>query len=310
MSNGASEFGLEEHPRPGIYGFSLALDEPDEQLGARLVLAPPAWPELRVRRTVERAAGAALEGGESRARVHERPAAGGEVKMDESTARVELPNGTATMRRDAREAWFRTSTPLTTDELVHPLLGYAALAFSHWMGREAFHAGVFLRDGGAWALIGERGSGKSSTLAWLAREGHRIVADDLLVLDGRTAFAGPRTIDLASASAAHLGWAEGLEDVRQGFRQRLTLEELAPEHQLSGWISLRWGDEVSMAPVPAAGRIPLLVEHGNQPMGLVDWPRLLALASLPMFELSRPHRLASLEPTGELLLATVTAAAA
>jgi hypothetical protein len=305
MSNGASELGLEKDSRPGIYGFSLALDEPDEQLRTRLAHAPSAWPELRVRRTVE---GVAPETKEGPSHVHERPAAG-EVQMDESSARVELPNGTATMRRDAREAWFRTSTPLTTDELVHPLLGYAALVFSHWMGREAFHAGVFLSDGGVWALIGERGSGKSSTLAWLAREGHRIVADDLLILDGRTAFAGPRTIDLASASAAHLGWAEGLEDVRQGFRQRLTLKELAPEHQLTGWISLRWGDEVSMAPVPAAGRIPLLVEHGNQPMGLVDWPRLLALASLPMFELSRPHRLASLEQACELLLATVTAAA-
>jgi hypothetical protein len=306
MSNSASDFGLEDHPRSGIYGFSLALDEPDEQLRTRLARAPSAWPELRVRRTVE---GATPEGGEGPSRVHERPAAGA-VEMDESSARVELPNGTATMRRDVREAWFRTSTALTTDELVHPLLGYAALAFSHWMGRDAFHAGVFLSDEGAWALIGERGSGKSSTLAWLAREGHQIVADDLLVLDGRTAFVGPRTIDLASASATHLGWNDGLENVRQGFRQRLTLDALAPEHRLSGWISLRWGDEVSMVPVPAARRIPLLVEHGNQPMDAVDWPKLLSLASLPMFELSRPRRLESLEQAGQLLLATLAAAAA
>ena len=88
--------------------------------------------------------------------------------MDDERARVELLDGEAIMRRDAREAHFRTETPLDADELVHPLLGYAALAFANWIGREAFHAGVFLSGGSAWALLGQRGSGKSSTLA-LAR---------------------------------------------------------------------------------------------------------------------------------------------
>lgn len=290
-----------ENPAPGIYGFALTLEYPDAAIAARLTSAPAHWPVLHVRRSVERVPLGSPD-----------PAATPttEVEMDEHLARVTLPDGTATMHRDSREAWFRTSAALSSDEMVHPMLGYAALAFANWMGREAFHAGVFLSGKRAWALLGERGSGKSSTLGWLACNGTPIVADDLLFLDGRTAFVGPRTIDLASATASHLGLAEGLdlEQVRQGFRLRLALDPLAPEHQLAGWVSLAWGEELQMASVPPAGRIPLLIEHGHQPRGEANWSSILALASLPTFQLTRPRELHSLASAGELLLAATAAA--
>ncbi len=83
--------------------------------------------------------------------------------------RVTLPDGTATMHRDSREAWFRTNAALSSDEMVHPMLGYAALAFANWMGREAFHAGVFLSGERAWALLGERGAARARRLGgWRA----------------------------------------------------------------------------------------------------------------------------------------------
>jgi hypothetical protein len=289
-----------ERSRPGMYGFALELDEPEDGIGEWLTPAPADWPELRLQRSVERGARSASQGDEATV---------GEVRMDDQLARVELLDGEAIMRRDSREACFRTEAALGADELVHPIIGYAALAFANWMGREAFHAGVFLSGGGAWALLGERGSGKSSTLAWLARNGQPIVADDMLFLDGRTAFVGPRTIDMASATAAHLGWDGSLEEVRQGFRLRLGLAPLAPEHRFAGWVSLAWGDELQIAPVPAARRIPLLIEHGHQPRGEANWANVLSLASLPTFELRRPRGLQSLAPAGELLLATTAAAA-
>jgi hypothetical protein len=306
-------------PRPGLYGFGLLLDVAENGLGEWLARAPAGWPALRLRCTVEEEPGGVpgrggaladaadtgrMEQGGASVRASASP---GDLRMDERCARVELDGGAAIMRRETQEAWFRTQAPLSADELVHPLLGHAALAFSHWMGREAFHAGVFRSGAGAWGLLGARGSGKSSTLAWLARRGQAIVADDLLVLDGRTAFVGPRAIDLAAASAAHLGWGEDLEHVRGGMRRRLRLGELAPEHPFAGWVSLAWGEELSMTSVPAAARIPLLVEHGHQPLGQAEWPSVLALASLPTFELRRPRGLESLDRAGELLLATTAA---
>jgi len=302
--------------RPGLYGFAVELDAPEDGVGEWLTPAPAAWPALRVRRSVERGAHARGAGraasagtGAAGGAAGGDGAAAGHVEMDDERARVQLLDGEAIMRRDAREAHFRTETPLDADELVHPLLGYAALAFANWIGREAFHAGVFLSGGSAWALLGQRGSGKSSTLAWLARNGHAIVADDMLFLDGRTAFVGPRAIDLALATAQHLGLDEDLEAVRQGFRLRLSLDPLAPEHPFAGWVSLAWGDQLEIDTVPAAARIPLLIEHGHQPRGEANWESVLALAELPTFELRRPHGLESLASAGELLLATTAAAA-
>jgi hypothetical protein len=298
-SSSARPAGEAAGSQPGVYGFAIALDEPDEGISSRLVTAPSGWPQMRVRRTVERAPRSAPY----------REVKEADVEMDADGARVLLPGGAAIMSRDSGEAWFRTDAALSTDELVHPMLGYAALAFAHWMGRDCFHAGVFLSGGQAWALLGQRGSGKSSTLAWLARNRQQIVADDLLFLDGRTAFVGPRTIDLPSASVSHLGLGQDLEHVRQGFRQRLALESLAPEHRLAGWVSLAWGDEVEIASVAAGERIALLTDHGHNPRGEANWSNVLALASLPTFELRRPRRLDSLDAAGELLLETTAAAA-
>ncbi len=80
--------------------------------------------------------------------------------------------------------------------------------------------------------------------------------------------------------------------MRQGFRLRLAFAPLAPEHRLAGWVSLAWGEELQMASVPPAGRIPLLIEHGHQPRGEANWSSVLALAALPTFELRRPRELA------------------
>jgi hypothetical protein len=293
-----AESSAEGASRPGLYGFALALEEPDQSISSRLTPAPAHWPLLSVRRTV--AAGP----------VGSRTVpARGELRMDDRCATIELPGGQAVMRRDSREACFTTPKALTPDELVHPMLGHAALAFSHWMGRECFHAGVLLAPGGAWALLGERGAGKSSTLAWLVQNGYAVVADDLLILEDRTAFVGPRTIDLAAPSALHLGWGPELEHVRGGLRQRLQLSALSPEHRLMGWVSLTWADKLEIAPVPAANRLPLLAEHGHHPLGEANWGNLLSLAALPTFELRRPRRLDSLGAAAELLLDTIAATA-
>jgi hypothetical protein len=282
--------------RPGLYGFALELDEPDESISSRLTPAPARWPVLHVNRTV------ASRPGHTRVLPPE-----GELRMDDHCATIELPGGQAVMRRESHEACFTTPRALTADELVHPMLGHAALAFSHWMGRECFHAGVLLGPDGAWALLGERGAGKSSTLAWLVQNGYAIVADDLLILEDRIAFVGPRTIDLAAPSASHLGWGAELEHVRGGLRQRLPLAALAPQHRLMGWVSLVWADEVGIVLVPAADRLPLLAGHGHHPLGKANWPNLLSLAALPMFELQRPKRLESLGAAAQLLLDTIAA---
>ena len=41
---------------------------------------------------------------------------------------------------------------------------------SRWLGREGFHGGGIVAGGGVWAVLGHKTAGKSTMLAYLARE--------------------------------------------------------------------------------------------------------------------------------------------
>jgi hypothetical protein len=154
------------------------------------------------------------------------------------------------------------------------------------------------------ALFGNRGAGKSSTLAWMAGAGCPPLADDLVVLDGLTAFAGPRSIDLWPEAAQALGLTCGARVVRGNQRRRLAPEAVPPALPLRAWVSLAWGPEVRLRALSLQERYPTLVEHLHvHRAGRVPAPdTLLGLLALPAFELTRPRRMASLPGAGAVLL--------
>ena len=214
-------------------------------------------------------------------------------------------DGLAVLDRKNSTATLETPAPIDDDALVHPLLSYVGVAFAGWLGRHAFHAGGVVSDGGVWALLGERGAGKSSTLGWLARAGHPIFTDDLVVIDGGLACAGPRTIDLAPDMASHLGLDGLAREVRGGFRRRLAVGEVEPELPLRGWIVLSWSKEIEVVRVGAGERLARLAAQMYPPQGPPDWNAILDLAEAPMLELRRPRRLSSLAEAGDALIAAV-----
>lgn len=189
----------------------------------------------------------------------------------------------------------------TPDELLHPLLATAAVVFAWWHGRSAFHGGAFASAGRAWALLGDRGAGKSSTLAALAAAGVGVVTDDLLVVDGSNVFAGPRVLDLRPDMASELN-ASALT-VRAGARHRLELSQVPAELPLAGWVFLNWGRQTTLRRV-APGE---WLERATANLNTVTEraPSLLGLAGLEAWELSRPRDLASLQPAVEKLRALV-----
>ena len=125
--------------------------------------------------------------------------------------------------RHGGRALFEVPHPVRPDELVHPYLAPAAAVIGRWLGRESVHAGAIAVDGRALGVVGARGAGKSSTLAGWALDGGEVLCDDLLVLDGRTTFVGPRSIDLREDAAAQLGAGEpiGVTGARERWRLRL-----------------------------------------------------------------------------------------
>lgn len=185
--------------------------------------------------------------------------------------------------------------------LVHPFLAPVAAVMAYWHDREAFHAGAFVHGGGTWALVGDREAGKSTLLASLALEGVPVVCDDMLVIDGDVAFAGPRSIDLRAEAARRLAVGESLGEVgaRERWRVRLPLVDEAP---LRGWVFLTWGDRLEWRAMRASSRIELLSAQRGLRLPARDPARLLDLVSLPSWELRRPRSWRSLGPSCALLL--------
>jgi hypothetical protein len=179
-------------------------------------------------------------------------------------------------------------------ELVHPLAAHLAAITAWWSGRECFHAGAYIAEGGVWALMGDRGSGKSSTLAVLATEGHSIVCDDMLVLDGLQPFPGPRSIDLRRETADRLGAGEPLGVVGDRERWRLMLDSIGDVPPLRGIVYLAWGEHLTVRKVDVARRLELLEEHRGVSLPLRSPAVWLSLAALPAWEVSRPREWESL----------------
>jgi hypothetical protein len=175
------------------------------------------------------------------------------------------------------------------------------------------HAGAFAVNGRALGIVGTRESGKSSTLAWMAREGVDVLCDDMLIVDGDRPFAGPRSIDLRADAARRLeaGEAIGVTGARERWRLPLGPAEdgatASGGTKLVGWVFLAWGDETAARPLPARERIPRIAVERGLRLPPVRPDSLLELAELPAWELSRPPDWASLPRAADLLLELASA---
>jgi len=207
------------------------------------------------------------------------------------------------MQREPAVATLIAETAIGPDELVHPYLAVVASVFSWWAGGVSFHAGAFVLDGRAWALLGDRQGGKSTTLAWFHRMGIDVVADDLVVVDEGRALIGPRCIDIRPQTATFLG--DDVESVRGGDRYRLRLPPMVANPWLAGWVVAREGTSESIKPVPPRDRLGLLTANLSVRRPPVGPGQLLDLASLPMWQWNRPLQLTSLRTSAATLVDTL-----
>jgi hypothetical protein len=282
----ASKGSSRPSPRPlGAYGLRFrGLGSAD----SLLVPASPGWQAIDLVRRVGRASAPSQHVSHERAEINN--PTGTKIVIDRSTWR----------------AVFTTPRLLRDEELIHPYLAPVSAVVSLWLDRESFHAGAFVANGGAWALLGEKESGKSTMLAWLALHGYEALCDDVLVLEGPTAFAGPRSVDLRAESAHRLGAGEPLGVIGARERWRLNLGPVEAELPLRGWIFLDWGPKVELTPVSGIERLVRLPRHR-----FVRFPpptdpaALLEQAALPGWELRRPRGWNSLPEATRRLLEAV-----
>lgn len=221
--------------------------------------------------------------------------------VQEHSAQIGMPQGTIAVDRRERTAVIETAEPLEPAELVHPYLWPVASVLARWQGHETFHAGAVVSGDGAWAVLGDRGDGKTSLLAWLNRRaGLPVLTDDLLVAHGQDVYAGPRCLDLRVEAAERLGIEGSI--VRATLRRRLSLPPIHGRLAFRGWIFLEWGSPTAIEAVPPAARLSRLAPFRRAPGMGTDGVAWLSLIGLPTLVLRRPRRWESMEEAGALLL--------
>ncbi len=233
------------------------------------------------------------------------------VELDDHRNVRELLTGRVLdLDRDSHRATF-FGEPLSRDQLAHPYLGPVAVIFNRWAGREVFHAGAFVADGRAWIVLGPRTAGKSTLTAALAASGVEVLADDIVVTDGTTVFAGPRCVDLREPIPGHAlpGPALASGPARLGTRTRIALPPINSRWPLGGWFFLGWGDELSVEPIAIPALLRRLSVIRCAPELASDPGQLLTLAGFPGWVLRRPKEWTELAGGIEELLATAASAA-
>lgn len=268
-------------PPVGAYGLTL----PGLERCVGLIPSPgPAWPEIHV----------------VRGRVERQP---DRTRVDADAAEVRLiDGGSLVLDRFARRAIVLTRTPLSDEDLVHPYLAPVASYFAGWLGRHTLHAGGVCIDGTAFAVVGAKEAGKTTTLAWLATQGFDVLADDMLVIDDGQALAGPRALDLRPDAVGELGLLGRTRENRTRGRERLEFAPVAPEVPLGGLLFLDWGDNVALTPLQPSERLQRIAA-ATSPRRPRGERAPVDLARFPAWELRRPRSVAALPEVLDRLLA-------
>jgi hypothetical protein len=276
-----------EHDSPAVGAYGLKLcDVP--QATELLVPAPESWVGWRLAQRPPRESDAARA-----------------VMVGPDDAFVELSGGgwVELDRRAGRSTLILPARPADR-EMVHPYLAATAAICARWRGWSCVHSGGIVVDGGAWGVLGDKGAGKSSTVAWFALESDAgVLCDDVLVIDsdGR-ALAGPRCIDLREDAAGHFGAGEALGVVGARERWRMRLEQVQETVPLRGWVELAWGDDLALERLGPTELLPAIVRNFSVRLMPPNAEALMDMAALPAWRLTRPRRFETLPDAATLLL--------
>lgn len=184
-------------------------------------------------------------------------------------------------------ARISAARPISTNELIHPLMVYVGAAVAHWTQRTSFHAAAVVLGGKAWLFLGPPHAGKSTLAASLHARGHVVMADDLAVLDDRTVLAGPPVADLREAAARHLATKAVVSSGRGRIRWRADLGDAPYEVPLGGFVSLAWSEKTQMRRADAAERLTALARSDALWSGPVTTTAFLDLLDAPFYVLER-----------------------
>ena len=181
---------------------------------------------------------------------------------------------------------------------------------AHRRGLLTLHGSAVEVDGRAVVLLGPKRAGKSTAAAALVARGHRLLTDDLVVLDldeeGARVRLGPTQVKLWPASSEVLGLSDAVEPIVDGFAKGVwhgapPAEAKAPVALVC---SLGWGDAIEVTPLTASAAFSAVFAHVYAPRflrasvsGSLVAPVARLVALVRVAALSRPADLGRVEET-------------
>jgi hypothetical protein len=232
-------------PRRGAWGWQWH----GFDTGSVLNPAPATWPDVAV----------TVSCGD--------PGVAGPPQWDGTRAVFTLRGGgSIEIHADPRRVDLHLPQPVPPECVAQPHLASAAATFGTWAGFGVLHGGAFVYEGRAWALLGDKGMGKSTTLAELAIAGCAILADDLVIWSDGRILAGPRSVDLRAGAASVLRVARPLGVVGSRERWRLDLPDVPPAVTFAGLVRLEWGPEPTLRPLSLHERLSLVLASRPLPV--------------------------------------------
>jgi hypothetical protein len=259
-----------------------------DDMGTVLNAAPATWPDVAVRVSC---GSAGLDGPTS------------PPYREATRATFTLRGGgTIDIHADPRRVHLRLPRPVPPECVAQPHLASAAATFGTWAGFGVLHGGAFVYEGRAWALLGDKGRGKSTTLAELAIAGCAVLADDLVIWREGHLLAGPRGVDLRARAASVLGVARPLGIVGSRERWRLDLPDVPSAVTFAGLIRLEWGPEPKLRPLKLDERLSLVLASAPIPVARQATVATLDLAAGSGVAWTRPKDWSCLRDSVRMLL--------
>jgi hypothetical protein len=225
---------------------------------------------------------------------------------------------------DAAARTLRVTASVASDIVEMALIGVVCALLLSRQGRTLLHGAAVSADGGALAILGDSGRGKSTLGAALLQAGARLISEDLIVTetggDAVRVHSGYDRISLLPDAMAALGVDPGEARVRPGrglekfWLPAGALGGMAPSGSppLTAIYILAAPDPQSQASAahPVSPRIAAieLVRHlygapWMRPVSPADLAYCAAVAArVPVFRLARPASLAAIGETARMLL--------
>ena len=240
----------------------------------------------------------------------------------EGTADIAVPGVASFAVRDGREILVEAANDVPLRNIRLYLLGSAMGLLLHQRGLFPLHANAVEVNGRALAVAGPSGAGKSTLAAWFHDRGHRLIGDDVCVLQpssaGVVALPGVPRLRLWGVAIDVTGrQREGLERAYAGDDEWdkwdvpvAPADIVADGLPLGAIYVLEDGPEVRITPLTGAAAAEALFAHTYRGEYVATagaarhWRAVLELlARVPLFRLERPFDLTRRDELGQALLA-------